>query len=241
MLLISCSEKKSKKEEIVDYAYKMPHKSYMENNGKLSVGVADNETYLDYYFGDGIPEGKEATYDDLSPKERKEFDAYFERIKSLIEGDSTFVALKIYQKTDGRKTIARIVDFTKLKIKRKPAVKLTDGSYSVTQVNKIPIFPVCKPQQSSCFFTKLDNHFNANFNLDVTKKLGLPLGKNKVNTSFNINKLGMVSDVEVKTTYKEIEKEVTRVLKLLPRMTVGKLDGKTVKVKYTLPFTFIIK
>lgn len=241
LILISCLNKNEvNDEQVVDYAYKMPEKRYMEFNGKLNVGSSSRRTYLDSYYGNGTPEGKEVTYDDLSPKERQEFDAYFERIKSTEGTNSTLKAVKIYQKTNGRKTIATIVDFSKIKIDRKPAKRLEDGSYSILQVNIRPIFPGCEPQDSSCFFSKLDDHFDENFNTDIAKKVGLSKGRNKINVSFNINTIGKVSDIEVKTTHQEIEMEVTRVLKKLPKMTVGKIDRKPVKVKYTLPFVFYI-
>lgn len=216
--------------------------SYIEIDGKVSVGHSDKKSYLDSYLGNGIPDGIEVTYEELNSFERGEFDFIYNRIKTNQLAGKTFVkTLKIYQKKNGRKTVQFIIDpnsFIKPKEKRE---MFSDGSYSVLHVQKTPIFLGCNERDIDCFFKKLDEHFNKNFNIDITKNLGLSSGKKKVFVSFNIDTNGNVADINVKAPHEIIKKEVEQIMSSLPKMSIGENDGKPVKVKYTLPFLFQVE
>ena len=215
---------------------------YIEIDGEVMVGTNSNKTYLDRYIGSGTPEGIEVTYDDLNNFEREEFDIAFERLKPRLESseNNIFKTMKIYEKVNGRKTLAFILDaskFKRSKIERKP---LADGSYSVLHVQKTPTFAGCEVRDLSCFFKKLDIHFKNNFNLKKANSLGLSSGRKKVFVSFNIDTNGKVADINVRAPHNSIKKETIKIISSLPKMTVGKNNGKPVKVRYTLPFTFFI-
>lgn len=117
---------------------------------------------------------------------------------------------------------------------------LSDGSYSVIQVQKTPIFPGCKERDLDCFFKKLEEHFNRNFDENIAKNIGLKSGKMKVFVSFNIDTNGKVADINVKAPHELIKNEVEQIINSLPKMSIGENDGKPVKVKYTLPFSFYV-
>lgn len=61
----------------------------------------------------------------------------------------------------------------------------------------------------------------------------------KVFVSFVVEKDGSVSEAKVvKGVCESIDNEALRVVNAMPKWTPGKMDGKNVRVKYTLPFTF---
>ena len=58
---------------------------------------------------------------------------------------------------------------------------------------------------------------------------------------FVVEKDGSVNDVEVvKDAWPSLDAEAIRVVKLLPKWTPGKQNGKVLRVKYTIPFRFAI-
>jgi protein TonB len=64
----------------------------------------------------------------------------------------------------------------------------------------------------------------------------------RVICSFIINKNGEVSDVKIeKGVHASLDNEAMRVLNLLPEWKAGKINGKSVKVKYILPLDFRLK
>ena len=61
----------------------------------------------------------------------------------------------------------------------------------------------------------------------------------RVIVGFTVNEDGSVSDVKVmRSVTPELDKEAVRVVKSMPKWTPGKLEGKVVKVKYTVPVSF---
>ncbi len=53
---------------------------------------------------------------------------------------------------------------------------------------------------------------------------------------FTVNKDGSISDIDVLKEYGfGTREEVTRLIKAMPRWRAGKVDGKPVAMKYTLP------
>jgi protein TonB len=61
----------------------------------------------------------------------------------------------------------------------------------------------------------------------------------KVVTQFTVDENGSISDIKVlKSPDKLFDREVTRVIKLLPLFTPGMQQGRPVRVRFILPFTF---
>ena len=64
----------------------------------------------------------------------------------------------------------------------------------------------------------------------------------KVNVRFSVDTDGSISGVSVvKGINPELDAEAIRVIKLLPAWKPGKLEGKPVKVWYSMPVTFTLK
>jgi len=71
---------------------------------------------------------------------------------------------------------------------------------------------------------------------DRERELGI---SGKVTTSFTVNEDGSISDIAViKSPSPGFDKEVVRVIKRLPHFTPGMQQGRKVKVRFVLPFTF---
>ena len=238
LFYVSCSKENldSKSEKIT--VEKKIKKIYFGNPDDLESGrQTGQESYLDIYMGNEVPNKKEFSYNDLSYNEQQEFDEIVRDFKEKDEDNLVDLSkLKIYEFEEGRKTVALIYDFKKWKASRKPAEQFEDGSYSVLQTNETPVFPGCPEKRTDCFFEKLEEHFQNNFNKSIPNNLGLNSGIEKVQVTFNIDVNGKVTDLEVTAPHPKIKVEVERVLYSLPTVTAGKIDGKAVKVKYTMPF-----
>lgn len=127
----------------------------------------------------------------------------------------------------------------------------------------VPIHPKCKKlntnhEKKQCLNTMMikhvQKHFNANLANCVEKKIlynkrkkkdeltciGLKPGRKKIFIQFRIAKTGEIEDIKVDAPHPNLEKEGIRIAKLLPKMEPGKVEGKPVRVGYTLPITFNI-
>lgn len=79
-------------------------------------------------------------------------------------------------------------------------------------------------------------------NVQYPKDLVKKKVSGKVVVNFIVLKDGSISNVEVmKSVHPKLDKEAVRVVKLMPKWTPGKQDGKPVNVRLTLPIYFSIK
>lgn len=118
---------------------------------------------------------------------------------------------------------------------------VNDVSFMV--IEEVPVYPGCvgtKQDLKLCFSQKVQKHFIRNFNADLPNQLGLSTGRKRVLIGFLISKTGEVKNILAKAPHPKIKEEVIRVMKLLPKMKAGKQRGKTVGVKYNIPFTLIV-
>ena len=82
----------------------------------------------------------------------------------------------------------------------------------------------------SMFFSK---------NLKYPKKARKNSIEGKVIVQFIVDSLGRIRDIEIiKSLRKDCDDEVIRVVKLMPDWIPGKLMGKNVPVRFSLPVTF---
>ena len=110
-----------------------------------------------------------------------------------------------------------------------------------TTIDKIPTFPGCEENDKNCFNRSVQKHFATKFDANLPKALGLPAGKKRLLALFVIDKNGEVSNIKTKAPAPELEEELIRVIKLLPKMIPGEQKGKKVGVKYTLPIRIDVK
>ena len=79
-----------------------------------------------------------------------------------------------------------------------------------------------------------------NFDAQLANELGLRSGKHKIYTQFIIDDKGNVVEIKINAPHIKLKNETEDLLLKLPKFTPGKQQNKTVKVKYTLPITFLV-
>ncbi|MEX0290881.1 MAG: energy transducer TonB [Flavobacteriaceae bacterium] len=111
-------------------------------------------------------------------------------------------------------------------------------------IENVPIFPGCEnfatnEQRKTCFEKKMQEHIRTEFKYpDVALELGI---MGKVFVQFSIDAKGNVSGIRTRGPDKLLEKEASRIVAALPKMTPGMQRGRPVKVPYSIPVTFKIQ
>jgi hypothetical protein len=231
----SCSETELK-EDVV--AKKELQTRYFELKEGVKASKSEKETYMDSYFGTGIPEGVEVNYTDLNLEEKQEYNETVEKFKKIQNNlDNSMFEQKIFKKKNGRKTFATIMDLSKIK---KSTEKSSDGSVSFMVIDKAPTFPGCESGDKACFSKMVQKHFSRNFDAKLPNQLGLETGEKRIFIAFKIDKEGKIIEVKVRAPHEAITEEVIRVMNTLPKMIPGEHKGEKVAVKYSIPFTIVI-
>ena len=79
------------------------------------------------------------------------------------------------------------------------------------------------------------------FNTDVAQDIGLEAGKKRMNVQFVIDKAGNIINIKVNAPHKKLEREVNRVIKLLPKMKPAMQGKNAASVRFNLPITFMVE
>jgi protein TonB len=82
--------------------------------------------------------------------------------------------------------------------------------------------------------------FLQKFSSEIITDLGLT-GIIKIYSKFTVDKQGNIVNIGVRTPYKKLENEIIRVIKLLPKMTPGKMNGKAVNARFVIPIVIEIE
>jgi bla regulator protein blaR1 len=104
--------------------------------------------------------------------------------------------------------------------------------------DEIPIFPGCEGEGDSrgCFQKMLQKHISKNFRYpEEAQKLGI---QGRVSIIFIIDQDGNTTNIRKRGPHKLLEAEAERIITLLPKMTPGKHDGKTVNIPFSIPIAF---
>jgi protein TonB len=112
-------------------------------------------------------------------------------------------------------------------------------------VEVVPIYPGCEKSKNNterkkCMSEKIAKLIQKKFDTNIGERLGLS-GKQTIRTQFKIDKTGNISDIKVKGTHAELEKEAERVINIIPEMTPGKQSNRNVGVIYSLPIVFQVQ
>ena len=111
------------------------------------------------------------------------------------------------------------------------------------KVEIVPAFPGCKgnnEELKKCFSQNVTQLVNSKFDISVSEGLNLE-GRQRISVQFVVDQVGNIVDVKVRAPHKRLEKEAQRVIELLPQMTPGQQQQKSVRVKYNLPIVFDIQ
>lgn len=109
----------------------------------------------------------------------------------------------------------------------------------------VPVYPGCENKKTNqdkrkCMSDKINQLVQKKFNTNLGGDLGLQ-GKQVIRTQFKIDKTGRVSDIQVRATHPDLEKEAKRVINFIPEMKPGKQRDVNVGVIYTLPIVFEVQ
>lgn len=111
-------------------------------------------------------------------------------------------------------------------------------------IDEVPIYPGCErgsnAEKRNCMSENIAQFVSRKFNTDIAEDLGLS-GKQRINVIFKIDKNGNVVDVRASGPHPILEKEAVRVVKMLPKMKPGRIEGKPVIVSYALPISFVVQ
>jgi hypothetical protein len=117
-----------------------------------------------------------------------------------------------------------------------------DVPYAI--IEEVPVYPGCvgtRAEKAACLNMKIKKFTMKNFNVGLSKELGLSKGAKKIWTIFRIDKKGNVVDVKARAPHPKLKEEAERVARMLPKMEPGKQRGKPVGMKYTLPISFVVE
>lgn len=110
-------------------------------------------------------------------------------------------------------------------------------------IEKVPTYPGCSgstnEELKKCMSDQIAEQVNRNFNTSLGAELGLT-GVNRIFVSFMINKSGEIVNIRSRAPHQDLETEVERVIKTLPKMQPGEQNGEPIGVLYSLPITFKI-
>ncbi|MCD8447043.1 energy transducer TonB [Tenacibaculum finnmarkense] len=126
-------------------------------------------------------------------------------------------------------------------------LELEDNSKTIERipfnlVEEIPLFSKCNNvpliKQAKCFETQMAKHITKNF---VYPQAAFNAGiQGRVLVQFTIDEQGNVGALQIRGPKNgdALKKEASRIINKLPKFIPGKHNGKAVKVKYGIPFTF---
>ncbi|MGG6232286.1 M56 family metallopeptidase [Tenacibaculum sp. SDUM215027] len=234
LLYTACSESSESNEEVAKKELTTIYIQMGKEYQKEMVGK--KETYLDFYQGTEIPGWEEISYNDLLAEEKLEYDEDFSNVKGKDDAYSKTVEFKLYKKPNGRKVIANIIDFSKIKNK-----SIDEENAPFALVEKVPTFPGCSEGDKDCFNKSMMKFVQENFDVSIAKNLDLKRGKKKIYIQFRVDKNGKVTDVNARAPHPTLKQHAEELVQKLPQMQPGEHNGKKVRVGYTLPITFNVE
>ncbi|WP_291869759.1 energy transducer TonB [Maribacter sp.] len=119
-----------------------------------------------------------------------------------------------------------------------------DISVPFAIIENVPIFPGCEKyktnnERKKCFTDGIQAHVKKQFSYPQSAaEMGI---KGRVFVLFAINNKGQIVGVKTRGPDPRLEKEASRIVTSLPKMTPGMQRGKAVTVPYSVPINFVLK
>lgn len=149
-----------------------------------------------------------------------------------------------------KKTEAESVEETEEEFKEVEIIEITSNEESdfipFYVVDEVPYTSDCEnikqnKKRKKCVQEYIQMHVMRKFNTEVINGLGLIPGKKRIFTQFKIDKQGKVISVLARGPHPALEKEIERVINLLPEFTPGIHEREKVIVAYSLPVIFTVE
>ena len=116
-----------------------------------------------------------------------------------------------------------------------------EKEFDFNSVERIPIYPGCEVNMKNqklrnCFQKKIQTHINKNFRYpEFAQKTGI---QGRVFVQFIIDKDGSIVGIKTRGPHPILEIEAKRIISILPKFIPGYVDGKAVRVPFSMPITF---
>lgn len=159
---------------------------------------------------------------------------------TIIEDDDPNFIESVLKPVDPEEPVTVLGDFED--VEEMPIEN--DDDVPFISVEEVPTYPGCKGtnmEKKKCFSEKIQKLIGRKFNTQLAGTLGLSQGIKRIFVLFKIDKNGDIVEMRARAPHKALEKEAMRVLKFLPKMNPGKMQGRPVKVKYSLPIVFRVE
>jgi len=141
--------------------------------------------------------------------------------------------------TDDKEEIKEVAEITTEEIEE------PDVEVAFQFIQNAPVYPGCEGKKrkalKDCMSKKITKFIGNNFDTSIANDLGLSGERIKIMSVFTVDKTGKVTNIKVRSKYKELEKEARKVISKLPRMKPGQQRNRPVKVRYTLPIVFKVQ
>ena len=107
-----------------------------------------------------------------------------------------------------------------------------------------PIYPGCEgldnKARKACMSSKVAQFVKKNFNYSIAENLGLT-GDQSIKIAFKIDETGRIVGIRTITNHPKLDEETKRVIKMLPKLTPAKNQGKAKSVNFSVPIKLQIK
>jgi len=107
-------------------------------------------------------------------------------------------------------------------------------------IDQVPIFPGCedleKKDLRNCFQDKINEHIRNNFMYPkIAQEMGI---QGVVYVEMIIDSDGLIKDIRTRGPDRNLEEAAKELIKKLPRLIPGKINGVTVRVPFSIPITY---
>ena len=116
-----------------------------------------------------------------------------------------------------------------------------EKDFDFDSIERPPIYPGCdinikNKLLRSCFVKEIRNHIARNFRYpEFAQKKGI---QGRVFVQFIIGTGGYVEQIRARGPDPILETEAKRIISLIPKLTPGRVDGKAVRVPFSISITF---
>ncbi|WP_299006247.1 M56 family metallopeptidase [uncultured Tenacibaculum sp.] len=212
---------------------------YLDESGINKRIFESKQSYMDVYMGVEEPKTKEVQLKDLTSLELSEYNDVVNRFKEKGQD----IDLKVYEgfENKARKVLFMDMSVSLKKIKSNKGNTIEGEDIPFAMLDKAPTFPGCAEGDKDCFHKSVSKFVQDNFDMSITKDLGLSAGKKRIYVQFKIGKEGKVIDVRGRAPHPTLKHYAEELAQKLPQMKPGEYRGEKVRVGYTLPITFEVK
>ncbi|MGB5980520.1 MAG: energy transducer TonB [Nonlabens sp.] len=120
---------------------------------------------------------------------------------------------------------------------REPESKADVETLDIGIIEDIPVYPGCKgtnPELKACMSYTISNFISSRLNKKLLKSEIKEIVK--ISSEFTINTKGKITNIKAYSDHEDLNDEIMRILKLLPKFEPGRQKGKPVNVTYGLLF-----